>query len=737
MDDTLQKQKQIQMQEIEYLDLDEISEQVDLQQMQQSNRQVNIQNEDDDDFQIDGQPQYQAKQTQESVAAIKSNQIKEVKKSDNINPLPGNVLDEKKLFTFSKTEKEVEKENEEKIEKERMERLKKELEKEQAEEANKKAEEEKKKVEENEDDDDIEIEEIENKEENKEKSKDEDDDDFVIGEEQEQNKEIEEEKEQNKEIEEEQEQNKEIEEEKQQNIDKEIEVKEQKKTEPKEEPEDNTAAEHIALQRKFTAHRKGDSAKMTRIRDAVAAYLNAKNAYEEGLSKDKAEQRSALDQLIKACDSYTFGKFELFKRGTALARLQEVKALREEALQDKESLNSDFLISEEKNEKWEDTMDDDVTKASLGKKILAGVAGAFQVTFWNFAKLFNGNMDILYGFRHYYKDNVQRMNQGFTMKSSKLKSQTYQDEMQMMKEDEALFSESIEREKNTNYFNSEIHRDILDDDVISAPEEYEKNEKKIEELNEKILEVNYQKLSYNSIDHETREEAMKKFDDQIAQLESQIQQLKEQNKPYDKIKRMRESKFYKENMTSGYYEEDVYIEENYKLKDKLEKQQNRLLGLLKESVTLDNVSEISSLEKEIEENRPLVKEFASYMKEFNPEEKVDMSKINAATEEQFHRRDEMVEQVSALIKEKKTYFENTCKKDIPELLDDPYTSLDVKVATFAQMEANLDAYMDALEFLKTYTDDFDSDFKEYKIEDNFVDLKAYERAKKRLNAFRK
>lgn len=115
-----------------------------------------------------------------------------------------------------------------------------------------------------------------------------------------------------------------VEQQKQSNLDNEMPEAVQKEqikrnNEPPYEPEDGV---YIQLSKKGAEIQAGDSDKMKKIRRYIKDYVQAPTL--------QAKQR-ALEGVIKACNSYTFMKFSLFKGARAKERLNQVKDVRTEA----------------------------------------------------------------------------------------------------------------------------------------------------------------------------------------------------------------------------------------------------------------------------------------------------------------------------------------------------------------------------------------------------------------------
>ncbi len=76
---------------------------------------------------------------------------------------------------------------------------------------------------------------------------------------------------------------------------------------------------------KYNQIESGDSDKMVAVKEAV-------NRYHELRGADKQwNEIAVLEEVVKACNAYTSGKFSLFKFGKAAVRLKEVKQVRADA----------------------------------------------------------------------------------------------------------------------------------------------------------------------------------------------------------------------------------------------------------------------------------------------------------------------------------------------------------------------------------------------------------------------
>ncbi len=140
---------------------------------------------------------------------------------------------------------------------------------------------------------------------------------------------------------------------------------------------------YIGMEKKFTKNFGDgeDSPKMKAVREALDKY------HEPG--KYGLTDKQAIEELIKACDKYCSGRFEIFKRGRGLKRLQEVKALREKArtkLEYYEAHSEDYIVTDRKDA-YIEVENEMASGASLGKKIVAGVATFFGFTVLNLAKI--------------------------------------------------------------------------------------------------------------------------------------------------------------------------------------------------------------------------------------------------------------------------------------------------------------------------------------------------------------
>ena len=145
--------------------------------------------------------------------------------------------------------------------------------------------------------------------------------------------------------------------------------------------------EFIGINERYSYARKEgeDSPKMIAVRKALVVYHHPED---HGMT-----ERQATQYLIEACDKYCSGRFEVFKRGRGLKRLQEVKALREKAKERLSLLNeqkeSRTLITDTETAGWvyQKGEREMAAGASLGKKAVAAVATFFGFTVVNIAKI--------------------------------------------------------------------------------------------------------------------------------------------------------------------------------------------------------------------------------------------------------------------------------------------------------------------------------------------------------------
>ena len=84
--------------------------------------------------------------------------------------------------------------------------------------------------------------------------------------------------------------------------------------------------QYIGLEKCFAEKQEGDSDRMLAVRNALKEY----HEHLEG-SPDTYNKWRLLTNIVKACKSYRFLRFSIFKRGEAKKRLQQVIALQEKA----------------------------------------------------------------------------------------------------------------------------------------------------------------------------------------------------------------------------------------------------------------------------------------------------------------------------------------------------------------------------------------------------------------------
>ncbi len=92
---------------------------------------------------------------------------------------------------------------------------------------------------------------------------------------------------------------------------------------------------YVSLHATNLAVTKSDSKKMAAVKDAVKKYQD---------SRGTDDERSMLEAVIKACNSYTWGKFSLFSFGKSKVMLNEVKALRQQAQEQIMKLEANSLV---------------------------------------------------------------------------------------------------------------------------------------------------------------------------------------------------------------------------------------------------------------------------------------------------------------------------------------------------------------------------------------------------------
>lgn len=84
--------------------------------------------------------------------------------------------------------------------------------------------------------------------------------------------------------------------------------------------------QYIGMEKCFAEKQEGDSDRMLAVRNALKEY----HEHLEG-SPDTYNKWRLLTNIVKACKSYRFLRFSIFKRGEAKKRLQQVIALQEKA----------------------------------------------------------------------------------------------------------------------------------------------------------------------------------------------------------------------------------------------------------------------------------------------------------------------------------------------------------------------------------------------------------------------
>ena len=289
---------------------------------------------------------------------------------------------------------------------------------------------------------------------------------------------------------------------------------------------------YIGLDKKFATVKQDDSSNMIRIREAVKAYNDA--------SGDEAT-RAALNNIIKACNSYT--RFKFFKRGRALERLEEVKELRERAVSRLDS------FTEQKNKMIHNDASEEEsvnfinrTKNTGTMRHVTALAGALLgVTFGNLFKLATfqplWRKNINWKPSGYYRGTVDFMDRTFgqvkfveqldesgnvigiqktkikisnTSHKDKLKSKTLEAEERMIKQD----LEDLETlEQGGEIIDEE---EYFDEQVMKDKTEFQEavKEKALENLQ---VDQNYSDLQLKEKDAEYNEEELK---EKIAEFEA-------------------------------------------------------------------------------------------------------------------------------------------------------------------------------------------------------------------------
>ena len=213
----------------------------------------------------------------------------------------------------------------------------------------------------------------------------------------------------------------------------------------------------IGLDKKYTAKKSNDSPKMQAVREALNAYHNP--------GEYRMNPAQAVDNLIKACDRYCRGRFRIFKRGDARKRLEEVMALREQAVEKKQDLlreNKDgelFIYNRAVDEAFYEEQKE-VKSAGLAKKIVGGVAAFFSITVGNILRLAT--------FQPLWKEKVNwRLHRPY-YETIKFLDRTFGREKKIEKVDE--FGNVIEGEYETvkMYETSTSHRKKLKSKTLEA-----------------------------------------------------------------------------------------------------------------------------------------------------------------------------------------------------------------------------------------------------------------------------
>ena len=162
---------------------------------------------------------------------------------------------------------------------------------------------------------------------------------------------------------------------------------------------------HIGMNRSFAFKREDDSGRMAAVRDALSVYLDK----EENGNQDA----TTINNLIKACDKYCSGRFRIFKWGRGRERLDEVKKLREQAIQKKHELGFDRgeMIYNKASITY---MNDQKKNMGVGRTIIATIGAFVGATIGNIVKLAVfmplWNRDMSWKPGHYFQDTVNFMN---------------------------------------------------------------------------------------------------------------------------------------------------------------------------------------------------------------------------------------------------------------------------------------------------------------------------------------
>ena len=172
--------------------------------------------------------------------------------------------------------------------------------------------------------------------------------------------------------------------------------------------------EYIGMDLRFARRQADDSKKMQAVRDALADFLYRK----DNRNETKDDVWEAANRLVKACDKYSSGRFRAFKWGRGRKRLDEVMALRNEAMKEMEKVEGrriDSVIPDETE--YEFMSGDYIKDAGLGKKIISGVGAFFGVTVGNLIKLATfqplWRKNISWKPQHYYRNTMEALNNTF------------------------------------------------------------------------------------------------------------------------------------------------------------------------------------------------------------------------------------------------------------------------------------------------------------------------------------
>lgn len=122
---------------------------------------------------------------------------------------------------------------------------------------------------------------------------------------------------------------------------------------PKESPAE---PKYIGMEKCFAEKQEGDSDRMLKIRTALKTYHDYMDEHKG--TNGLFETWSYLNNIVKACKSYRFLRFSIFKRGEAKKRLEEVIALQEKVT---------VMAEDAHTEMWQAGISDDNTMQGFNK----------------------------------------------------------------------------------------------------------------------------------------------------------------------------------------------------------------------------------------------------------------------------------------------------------------------------------------------------------------------------------